>query len=435
MKLPLVAVLVGLALAGGLLIGLRSGSGGRSTKAAPVQALSPQACSSVLYAGAGRPRYLLAVAIDLATGGYGREAQLPDVVSRVFREHRFRAGGRAVAYQLCDVGSAQTGLNSPDRCRIDASQFAADPSVIGVVTLSDSACSQSLIRPLNQATPGPLALVAAVSTYVGLTHSGPGTAAGEPQSYYPAGGRNFARVIAADDVQGAAEGLFASRLGVRRAFVLDDGSAYAIGVAASFRRAATRLGVTIVGSGRVDYPPTRERALVRRVVASRADAVYLGVGGSADNAQLVRRLHAALGARARLIAPDSYFAAVVPRVIGPAADGTVVSAPGVPIAQLPSSGRQLAARLGPAAPQTLQSYAVYAAEATEVMLDAVARSDGTRQSVTKRLLQTKLQNGPLGGVSFDANGDVSSTAVSMYEIRGGAFSFLKVVRPPVGLVG
>ena len=50
--------------------------------------------------------------------------------------------------------------------------------------------------------------------------------------------------------------------------------------------------------------------------------------------------------------------------------------------------------------------AVYAAEATEVLLDALARSDGSRASVTSALLATKIEDGLIGDVSFDADGDV-----------------------------
>ena len=49
--------------------------------------------------------------------------------------------------------------------------------------------------------------------------------------------------------------------------------------------------------------------------------------------------------------------------------------------------------------------ALYAAQATEVMLDAIAHSNGTRQSVTRALLASCVQNGILGSFCFDANGD------------------------------
>jgi hypothetical protein len=68
----------------------------------------------------------------------------------------------------------------------------------------------------------------------GLTHAGPGTAADEPGSYYPRRVRNFARVMAADDVQGAANAQLARALGAKRVFAIRDGGSYGDGVAAAF---------------------------------------------------------------------------------------------------------------------------------------------------------------------------------------------------------
>ena len=50
--------------------------------------------------------------------------------------------------------------------------------------------------------------------------------------------------------------------------------------------------------------------------------------------------------------------------------------------------------------------ALYAAQATEVLLDAIARSDGSRASVTRALLATKIEDSLIGDVSFDADGDI-----------------------------
>jgi branched-chain amino acid transport system substrate-binding protein len=69
-----------------------------------------------------------------------------------------------------------------------------------------------MIPVLNRASNGPIAQVSPANTYVGLTHAGPGTAAGEPGKYYPTGHRNYARVVAADDFQGAADATLAKQL-------------------------------------------------------------------------------------------------------------------------------------------------------------------------------------------------------------------------------
>jgi ABC-type branched-subunit amino acid transport system substrate-binding protein len=48
---------------------------------------------------------------------------------------------------------------------------------------------------------------------------------------------------------------------------------------------------------------------------------------------------------------------------------------------------------------------LYAAAATEVMLDALARSDGTRASVTRALATTRLANSIAGPLAFNRYGE------------------------------
>ena len=51
--------------------------------------------------------------------------------------------------------------------------------------------------------PGPLAIVSPANTSPGITTTGPGADPGEPNKYYPTGKRNYARVVANDQFQGA----------------------------------------------------------------------------------------------------------------------------------------------------------------------------------------------------------------------------------------
>ena len=69
--------------------------------------------------------------------------------------------------------------------------------MIGVIGTFNSGCAEIEIPILNRAPDGPLGMVSPANTYVGLTHSGPGTAAGEPDKYYPNGKRNYIRMVAA----------------------------------------------------------------------------------------------------------------------------------------------------------------------------------------------------------------------------------------------
>jgi hypothetical protein len=90
----------------------------------------------------------------------------------------------------------------------------------------------------------------------------------------------------------------------------------------------------------------------------------------------------------------------------------IIATAQVPNGPLDPAGRQFVAtqRDGP-----INLAALYAAQATEVMLDAVARSNGTRPSVTHALLATCVRNGILGSFCFDANGDPTVIPVTILQ--------------------
>ena len=87
---------------------------------------------------------------------------------------------------------------------------------------------------------------------------------------------------------------------------------------------------------------------------------------------------------------------------------------------------------------------VYAAQAAEILLDAIARSDGTRTSVISELFRTKVDNGLIGNFTFDENGDISESPITILraEREGGANTILSfegarivsVERPRASLV-
>ena len=68
------------------------------------------------------------------------------------------------------------------------------------------------------------------------------------------------------------------------------------------------------------------------------------------------------------------------------------------------------------------------------MVGAIAQSNGTRADVAKQLFKLKLKNSILGTVSFNANGDVTANPVTIYRIKGGKSTTLKVIVPPNSLV-
>ena len=57
------------------------------------------------------------------------------------------------------------------------------------------------------------------------------------------------------------------------------------------------------------------------------------------------------------------------------------------------------------------------AQAAEVVLDAIARSDGTRASVLEQLRATRVKDGILGTFRFD-RGDIAPARITMLRVTG-----------------
>jgi branched-chain amino acid transport system substrate-binding protein len=400
------------------------------------RALSLSSCSRVFYEGEGRPRHL--VVSDLPLQGAPRIAgvSMSKAIRLVLAERRFRAGRYAIGYQSCDDATAQADGTDPKRCAVNGRAYAANRSVIGVIGPFESLCALTLLPPLNRAPDGPLGIVSPTTTYVGLTRSGPGSSPGEPEKYYPTGKRNFIRLRATDDLQGAANALLARRLGIERAYLVDDGEPYGEGLATNFRRSAERLGIAIAGAAAWDPNAPRYTDVVGEVRRSKADGVFVSGLMDLNGDQLLRELRGGLGAGVDVMTPDGFY--VDPseflRKIGSRAEGVTISLPGLPTDRLEASSPELFERLRERIGRQVDGDVVAAVQAAEVLLDAIATSDGTRASVTRNLFKTRVRDGPLGSFSISPEGDTTAGAVTIYRVERGEFRTFAVITPPDRLV-
>ncbi|MDP9255742.1 MAG: hypothetical protein M3Q31_04190 [Actinomycetota bacterium] len=55
----------------------------------------------------------------------------------------------------------------------------------------------------------------------------------------------------------------------------------------------------------------------------------------------------------------------------------------------------------------------------EILLDAIAKSDGTRASVTRQLLGGQVKGGLLGDFRIDPNGDIDPSPVTIFRLVPG----------------
>jgi ABC-type branched-subunit amino acid transport system substrate-binding protein len=119
---------------------------------------------------------------------------------------------------------------------------------------------------------------------------------------------------------------------------------------------------------------------------------------------------------------------------GTAAEGISVSVAGLPNTALKGAGAKFVKDFTKSDKRPPDPYSVYAAQAAEAMVAAIAQSNGTRSDVTKQVFKIHLRNSILGNVSFNANGDVTSNPVTIYKVAGGKSTTLRVIVPPNSLV-
>ena len=401
-----------------------------------VTALPSASCEPIRYEGEGEPDFLIASDLPLQGANRALTTEMADAVELVLKQRNWKAGEYNIGYQSCDDSTAQAGAWDSAKCSANGRAYAQNESVIGIVGSFNSGCAKLLIPIANRAPDGPLAMVSPANTNPGLTESGPGADPGAPEVYYPTGTRNYARVVWNDQHQGAANALYTKELGLKNVFILNDKQTYGLGIANLYRSYLQKLNIGVAGFQAWDENASAYDALASRIKASGADGVFLGGIICLNGGKLIKDLRASLGEDFTIIGPDGFtpISATIDGA-GAAANGMYISAPGLPEDQLKSAGKQFVADFKAATGKsTVDPYTAYAAQAAQVLLEAVERSDGTRPSVSQELFNTDVKGGILGDFSIDENGDTTLGTVTFFQVRSGAPEFVKLITPEASFV-
>jgi branched-chain amino acid transport system substrate-binding protein len=408
-------------------------SSGTTTGAAGgnVTALPASSCSSIYYEGSGSPEFIVASDLPLQGAGRAQTTEMVEAIKFALKQRNFKAGSHNIGYQSCDDSTAQAGAWDSAKCASNARAYAGNKSVIGVVGTFNSGCAKIIVPVLNRANPGPMAMVSPANTSPGLTTDGPGAETGEPDKYYPTGTRNYARVVANDQIQGPADAQYAKDIGLKKIYVLNDKQTYGFGVATTFKGAAEKLGLQVAGFKGWDAKQSSYEALANAIKQSGADGVFLGGIICNNGAKLIKDLKQGVP-NATLIAPDGFSD---PKSNTAAFDGSYVSVAGQPPTGLKGAGKKFVEDFGAQIGATPNPYSQYGAQAMDVMLDAIAKSDGTRGSVAAGLFGLKVTDGIIGTFTLNAKGDTSLSPITIYQQKAGKLNPLKTVIPAKSLTG
>jgi branched-chain amino acid transport system substrate-binding protein len=378
------------------------------------------ACGEIEYGGEGEPEALIVSDLPMQGDSKERSEQMVEAIRLALERSGWSAGDVAVGFQACDDSIAETGLWDAERCRENAGAYADNPTVLGVVGTYNSGCAAEIIPILNEAPDGPVAMVSPGNTFVCLTESSDTCSADEPDSYYPSGERNYARVVPNDAFQGAALAELADEEGGGTTYVLyaanDDTST---GQATNFRNAAEELGIEVAGFETWDPKASGYRDLMEDVERSGAGALVLAGLTEQNAGRLIQDKVDVLGANDSQVALVGFDGLTQQSTIDEAngaAEGMLSSVPGRAPPNLTGAGAEFAEELsGRIGDAPIEQFAPLAGEATEVLLQAIEAAGDDRAAVADEVIGTEREDGIVGSYEITDTGDPSVGPVTIFR--------------------
>ena len=199
-----------------------------------------------------------------------------------------------------------------------------------------------------------------------------------------------------------------------------------------------KLGIKVLGFEPWDPKATSYEAIGQQIKDSGAQSVYLGGIVCNNGVKLLKDLRAGRRPEAASSSAPTAGRRTPPRSALARRRRACTSA--TRACRSRSSARR-ARRSSPASGKyanikgQLPPYSVYQAQAAQIILDAIARSNGTRKSVTTQLFKTNVKNGIMGTFHFDKNGDTSRSRRSASTRSAGRTGEVRVRRHLEGHVG
>lgn len=378
----------------------------------------------------------LIISSDLPLQGSASTFEATNKAIKLYlKQNDNRVGKHTIELKAYDDSTAATGLWDEATCKKNASEHVSTANEVAVMGTYNSGCAQLELPILNQDPKGPMLMVSHANTYPGLTK---GWDPGEPDSYYPAGVRNYARVVATDDFQGAAAADFLAKdMGIKNVYVLNDGQTYGAGLARAFINRAEAHGLTVLGNDAWKAKATSYVSLFRNIKTKKPDAIYVAGIYEQNGERLIKDKVAVLGDSLKMpmMAPDAFTGHPEMNKI-PEADGMYLTFAGLSIDQLVAMG-------GPAkhllddyqqeyGEELEANYALYGVAAIQVILAAIELSDGTRKGVRDAAFEGEgitipAERSILGKeIKIDPrNGDTNNKDVTIEVVKEGKETFVK----------
>ena len=312
---------------------------------------------------------------------------------------------------VLDDATATAGQYDPAQAATNARKFVSDKTVVGAVGPQMSGAGKAMAPILSQ---GGLAIITPSSTNPDLTD--PKFAA----QYRPAGKAIYFRTVTTDAYQGPnMADFFVEKLGVKAIYILDDQGAYGVGMADAFQKRITDKGVKVLGRDQLDPKAADYSAILTKIKSLNADSLYYGGVGTAG-VKLIKQSYDILPGIKKGGGDGIYGGDLLKGAGFPAIDGwyATIAAPHMTEDTKLATWMATFKKKYGAAPE---DYSITSYDAATVIIEAIKTVAATGKPVTREAVRDAIQAGKFktlqGEISYDANGDVNSKVVSVFQVK------------------
>ena len=216
------------------------------------------------------------------------------------------------------------------------------------------------------------------------------------------------RVIGNDQAQGEADAKYLTEtVGAKKVYVVDDAQDYSKGLAGVVKEG---LGSAMVGSDQIQVGQTDMSAVVQKVTASGADAVFYG--GYYTEAGLLAKQLSQAGFKGTFMSGDGSQDPAFVKVAGKAADGAILSAPAGP------APADFAAKVQEVTGNAAGLYTTQSYDAANIFLAAL--EDGAEDGkAINDFIGGYSGEGVSGPIKFDDKGDITESTIYAYKVANG----------------
>ena len=319
--------------------------------------------------------------------------------------------GHVFRIEKFDDATATAGQYDPAQGAINARKMVSDKAIMAAIGPMMSGVGKAMSPILSS---GNLPIITPSATNPDIT---------DPKfasQYRPGGKAVFFRTVTTDAFQGPnMANYFADVLKVKTIYILDDSGAFGVGIADAFEGQAKKKGITVLGRDRLDPKAADYASVLTKIKSLNAQAIYYG-GVTLAGVKVAKQAYdiipnAIKGGGDGIWGTDFLTAGGFPAVDGWYATQASPELVGDP--KLAGWNKMYVERFK----SQPDNYTITAHAGAEAIIEAARSLVAANKAVTREALRDALQsvkvNTIMGTVEFDANGDIKSKIVSVYQIK------------------